>query len=112
MTYVTALLNQLGGTPYAGIQTQYCQNIASGLASCAGLPTAQYITNPAGQLKGTWIDPSPVPAAIRTTSLLTNSVDDPVAAEAVKASQHFGDDVNATYLVFTEPGHFATPYGS
>jgi hypothetical protein len=112
MTYVKDLLNQYGGTPYAGIQTQFCQNTVSGPDSCAGQPSAQYITNPTGQLKGTWIDPSPVPAAIGTTSLLTNSVDDPIAAEAVKASQHFGYDVNATYLVFTEPGHLATAYGS
>jgi len=112
MTYVSDLLNQYGGTPYAGIQTQFCQNVPTGLTSCAGQPTAQYIANPTGQLKGSWIDPSPVPVAIGTTSLLINSIDDPVAAEAVKASQHFGYDVNATYLVFTEPGHPATAYGS
>ena len=35
MTYVTDLLNQYGGTPYAGIQAQFCQNIATGLTSCA-----------------------------------------------------------------------------
>ncbi len=112
MTYVTDLLGKYGGTPYGGIQTQYCQNIAIGSTSCAGNTGAQYITNPAGQLKGTWIDPSPVPAVIGTTSLVTNSVDDAVAAEATKAAQHFGNDVNATYIVFTEPGHQATAYGS
>ena len=112
MTYVQELLNNYGGTPYAGVQTQYCQNIALGSVSCAGDPNAQYITNPAGQLKGTWVDPTPVPAAIATSSLAASAVDDPVAVEAVKAAQHFGYDVNATYLVFTEPGHPATAYGS
>ena len=112
MTYVTDLLNKYGGTPYAGIQTQYCQNTAIGSDSCAGVAGAQFVTNPAGQLKGTWIDPSPVPSVIGTTSLATNSVDDPVATEAVKASQHFGYNVNATYIIYTEPGHQATAYGS
>jgi hypothetical protein len=112
MTYITDLLNKYGGTPYAGIQTQYCQGIPVGTDTCSGSLGAQYITNPAGQLKGTWIDPSPVPAAIATTSLAINSVDDPVAAEANKAAQHFGYDVNATYIVYTEPGHPATAYGS
>src|SRR3984893_3893569 len=67
MTYVKDLLNQYGGTPYAGIQTQYCQNIASGLDSCAGQPGAQFITNPTGQLKGTWIDEPPLALATSRT---------------------------------------------
>ena len=112
MTYVTDLLNKYGGTPYAGIQTQYCQGTTVGSDSCAGATSATYITNPAGQLKGTWIDPSPVPTVIGTTSLVTNSIDDPVAQEATKAAQHFGYDVNATYIIYTEPGHQATAYGS
>jgi hypothetical protein len=112
MSYVQDLLTKVGGTAYAGVQTQYCQNIAVGSVSCVGDANAKYITNPAAQLKGTWIDPTPVPADIATTSLAANVVDDPVAAEAVKAAQHFGYDVNATYLVFTEPGHPATAYGA
>jgi serine protease len=94
------------------VQTQYCQNIPTGSLSCAGQASAQYITNRTGQLKGTWVDPTPVPANIVSTALATNAVNDPIAAEAVKAAQHFGYDDNATYLVLTPPGHGATAYGT
>lgn len=94
------------------MQTQYCQNIPTGSLSCAGQASAQYITNRTGQLKGTWVDPTPVPANIVSTALATNAVNDPIAAEAVKAAQHFGYDDNATYLVLTPPGHGATAYGT
>ena len=101
----------VGGSPFAGVQTQYCQGILPGF-SCAGDPSAQFITNPTGQLKGTWVDPSPVPADITSTGLVSNLTTDPLEAEAIKASQHFGYDVNATINIFTEPGHTATLYGS
>jgi len=100
-----------GGSPWAGVQTQYCQNIDPGF-SCAGQLTAQFITNPTRQLKGTWVDPSPVPADILATGLVENATDDPIEAEAIKAAQHFGYNVNATYLILTEPGHMATAYGT
>jgi serine protease len=109
--YLNAFFNNVGGTPYAGIQTQYCQNIDPGL-TCAGQLTAQYITNPPHQLKGTWVDPSPVPADITTTGLAENATNDPLEAEAIKAAQHFGYNVNATYFILTQPGTAATAYGS
>jgi serine protease len=111
--YVNSFFTNVGGSPWAGVQTQYCQNISIGSLSCAGQASAQYITNPTGQLKGTWVDPTPVPADIVSTALATNAVDDPIAAEGVKAAQHFGgNNINATYMVFTPPGHGATAYGS
>jgi hypothetical protein len=112
MNYVNSYVSHVGGSPYAGVQTQYCQNIPAGSLSCAGQPYPQYVTNPTGVLKGTWIDPSPVPATIVTTGLAENVTNDPVEAEAVKAAQHFGYDIDATYFVLTEPGHAATAYGS
>jgi hypothetical protein len=52
--------------------------------------------------------PPPAPATIATTGLAENLTDDPIAAEAVKAEQHSGYDVDATYFGFTPPGHAAT----
>jgi hypothetical protein len=109
--YVNAFFGSVGGSPWAGVQTQYCQNIDPGF-SCVGQPFAQFVTNPRNQLKGTWSDPTPVPAEIVTTGLAENQTNDPIEAEALAAAAHFGYNVNATYFILTPPGHGATAYGS
>jgi hypothetical protein len=109
--YVQAFFNNVGGSQWAGVQTQYCQNIGPAF-SCAGQPYAQYVTNPTRQLKGVWTDPSPVPAEIVTTALAENSTNDPLEAEAIAAAAHFGYNINATYFILTPPNHGATGYGS
>ncbi|TMC54818.1 MAG: hypothetical protein E6J20_02495 [Chloroflexi bacterium] len=110
--YVNSFFTNVGGSPWAGVQTQYCQNIALASFSCAGQAGAQFVTNPSGQLKGTWTDPSPVPAEILSTGLAANATNDPIETEAVAAAAHFGYDVNATYFILTPPGHGAIAYGS
>jgi len=112
MNYLNSFFSNVGGSTYAGIQTQYCQNATAGIDTCAGQPYAQYVTNPTGELKGVWIDPSPVPSTIITTGLAENMTADPIEQEATKAAQHFGYDINATYFVLTQPGTQATAYGS
>src|SRR5579862_1604297 len=62
--YVNSFFGNVGGSPWAGVQTQYCRNVPAGTTSCAGLPGADFITNPTHQLKGIWIDPTPVPSDI------------------------------------------------
>lgn len=109
--YVNSFFTNVGGSSWAGVQTQYCQNISIGSFSCAGQSSAQFVTNPSGQLKGTWVDPTPVPADIVATGLVVNATNDPLEAEAVAAAAHFGYDVNATYFILTPPGHGATAYG-
>ncbi|GAC1518851.1 MAG: hypothetical protein NVS2B16_24620 [Chloroflexota bacterium] len=109
--YVNTFFNTVGGSPWAGVQTQYCQNIDPGF-SCSGQPYAQYVTNPTHQLKGVWYDTSAVPSDIVTTGLAENASNDPLEAEAIKAAQHFGYNVNATYFIMTPPGTQATAYGS
>src|SRR5437899_9531115 len=52
-TYINSFFQNVGGSPWANIQAQYCQGILPDF-SCAGQPSAQHITNPTGQLKGTW----------------------------------------------------------
>jgi hypothetical protein len=106
--YLNAFFTNVGGSPWAGVQTQYCRNVPAGTTSCAGVPGAEYITNPKRQLKGVWTDPTPVPATIVTLGLAENLVDDPIAMEAMRASAHFGYDANATYIVLTPPRTIGT----
>jgi hypothetical protein len=110
--YINAFFTNVGGSPWAGVQTQYCQGIMAPAFSCTGQLGAQFINNPTGQLKGVWTDPTPVPADIVATGLASNLLTDPIEAEAIKAAAHFGYDANATYFVFTPPNHGATAYGT
>src|SRR5881227_76628 len=90
-TYLNSFFGNVGGSPWAGVQTQYCRNVPAGTTSCAGITGAEHIRNPTGQLKGIWTDPTPVPADIVTLGLAENLVNDPIAAEAQRAAGHFGD---------------------
>jgi serine protease len=106
--YVNSFMANVGGSPWAGVQTQYCRNVPAGVTSCAGIPGADYITNPKKQLKGVWTDPTPVPDAIVALGLAENLVDDPIAMEAQRAAAHFQYDPQATYIILTPPRPVAT----
>ncbi|MFY9615838.1 MAG: hypothetical protein WAT58_10620 [Candidatus Dormiibacterota bacterium] len=82
--YLKSFLGGVGGSGWANIQTQY-----SG--------TGQgFITNPGGQLAGTWNDDTSGPGVVTT--------DGEIAAEGVKAAQHFGYSADADYFVATPTG--------
>ena len=104
--YVNSFFQSVGGSPWAGVQTQYCNGTLPGSTSCVG--GIGFVGNPKHQLKGVWTDPTPVPADIVTLGLAENLVDDPIAAEAQRAAAHFADDPNATYIILTPPGQIAT----
>ncbi|OLD80336.1 MAG: hypothetical protein AUF67_12610 [Acidobacteria bacterium 13_1_20CM_58_21] len=106
--YLNTFMANLGGSPWAAVQTQYCRNVPAGTTSCAGIPGADYVTNPKHQLKGVWTDPTPVPDDIVTLGLAENLIDDPLAQEAIRASAHFQYDPNATYIIMTPPRPIAT----
>src|SRR6185312_5763075 len=106
--YVNSFMANVGGSPWAGVQTQYCRNVPAGVTSCAGIPGADYVTNPRKQLKGVWTDPTPVPDDIITLGLAQTLVDDPLAMEAMRASAHFQYDPQATYIIMTPPRPVAT----
>ena len=106
--YLNTFFANVGGSPWAGVQTQYCRNVLAGTTSCAGVLSAQFITNPKHQLKGVWTDPTPVPSDIVGLGLAENLVDDPIAMEAQRASAHFGYDPAATYVILTPPRTIAT----
>src|SRR3954468_12355780 len=98
-TYLQSFFQNVGGSPWANVQTQYCAYALPGSTSCAG--GGGFVTNPKGQLKGVWTDPAPVPDDIVTLGLAQNLVDDPIASEAVRATQHFGWNRDATYIVLS-----------
>ena len=106
--YMNSFFQNVGGSPWAGVQTQYCRNVPALTTSCAGIPGADYITNPKHQLKGVWTDATPVPDDIVNLGLAENLVDDPLAMEAMRASAHFNYDPNATYIIFTPPRTIGT----
>ena len=106
--YVNSFMDNVGGSPWAAVQTQYCRNVPAGATSCAGIPGADYITNPKKQLEGIWTDPTPVPDDIITLGLAENLVNDPLAMEAMRASAHFQYDPQATYIILTPPRPIAT----
>jgi hypothetical protein len=106
--YVTSFMSNIGGSAWAGVQTQYCRGVPAGTTSCAGVPGAEYITNPKHQVKGVWTDPTPVPDDIVTLGLAENLVDDPIAMEAQRAAAHFQYDPDATYIILTPPRPIAT----
>jgi serine protease len=107
-TYVTSFLTNLGGTSWAAIQTEYCNNVPAGTTSCANANGSGYVTNPRKQLKGVWTDPTPVPSDIIALGLAENVADDPLAMEAIRASAHFGYTPQATYIILTPPTSIAT----
>jgi hypothetical protein len=106
--YLNSFFQNVGGSPWAGVQTQYCRNVPALTTTCAGIPGADFITNPKHQLKGTWTDPTPVPDDIVNLGLAENLVDDPIAMEAMRASAHFNYDPHATYIVMTPPRTIGT----
>ena len=109
-TYLASFFQNVGGSGWANIQTQYCAFAVAGSTNCAG--ASGFVQNPTGQLKGVWTDGSAVPSDIATLGLAQNLVDDPLAAEAVRATQHFGYKRDATYIILTPPGTLGTgePY--
>jgi hypothetical protein len=108
--YLASFFGHIGGGGWAHIQTQYCAHAAVGAINCAG--GSGFVQNPKNQLKGVWTDGRAVPSDIATLGLAQNLVDDPLAAEAVRATQHFGYHRDATYIILTPPGTLGTgePY--
>jgi hypothetical protein len=106
--YVTSFLTNVGGTSWAAIQDEYCNKVPAGTTNCTSVSGARYITNPIRQLKGVWTDSTAVPGDIVALGLAENLADDPIAAEAIRASAHFKYDNEATYIILTPPTTIAT----
>lgn len=100
-TYITDFFSSVGGSHWDNINTQYCQGIAVGSTKCGTGGT--HVTNPTGQLKGTWVD---------TTSVPTRPTQSQIQSAATRLMNHFGYSANATYFVFTPHGHSMSGFGT
>lgn len=99
----------VGGSSWLNSVTQYCQGVASGTTSCNGAGTPA--GNPSGIFAGFWYDnANAAPRSPRQSQL---------AAEAVRAAQHFGNTTAASnastqYVIATatrnNPRGFGTQY--
>lgn len=101
-----AFFGDVGGGQWNGSQTQYCEGVASGTTFCNGAGTA--VANPAGVLKGVWVDLSSAPNH-PTQSALAN--------EAIRAAAQFGNTTTASnttvqYVIDTASGHNASGFGT
>jgi serine protease len=111
--YMADFVSQMGGTPWAGVQTQYYQTDSSG--------SKTYIGNPSNQLGGIWVDDTNDATGLPKTSASApggsgNTYTD-LAAEAQRAVAHFGitDLANANIVVaqppaFSDPNALSTGY--
>ena len=106
--YQQAFFNGLGGSAWAGTQSQYCDSTAdpAGLTCAAG---ATHVGNPPGLLKGTWTD--------NTDAIPASPTDADIQAEAVRAAAHFGNtsagaNASTEYIVDTPHGNSTSGFGT
>ena len=88
-------VSQIGGTAWAGVQTQYYQTLGG---------QTTHITNPSNFLAGVWVDDTnPITAQVSYTQM---------AQEAQRAATHFGVDpatlVNDDFII-AQPANFSDP---
>jgi serine protease len=108
--YMANFVYQLGGTQWAGEQTQYYQTVKDP----AGNPYDQHITNPANQLGGIWVDDTNSITGLPKTSSsnpagATNTYTD-LAAEAARAVAHFHiTDLANANIVIAQPANYSDP---
>jgi hypothetical protein len=98
-------VQQMGGTEWAGVSTQFFQTGAGG--------SEEHITNPTDVLAGMWVD-NKSPADLSKTSAESepgsgNTYTD-LAAEAARAAKHFRvkDLANADFVI-AQPQQFSDP---
>lgn len=98
----------VGGSSWVDTVTQYCQGVASGTVFCKGAGSAADAGNPTGVYVTVWADNAGVaPSKPRQSQ---------IAAEAVRAAQHFGNaataNLNAQYVIATSTGHSSSGFKS
>jgi serine protease len=96
-----------GGSAWANSVTQYCEGVAAGTVSCNGAGTPA--GNPSGIFAGVWADNgSSAPSRPRQSQ---------IAAEAVRAAQHFGNNTAASnasvqYVIATATRNSSRAFGT
>jgi serine protease len=97
----------VGGSSWLNSVTQYCQGVANGTVFCGS--AGVHAGNQPGIYAGVWADnASSAPARPRQSQL---------AAEAVRAAQHFGNTTAASnasvqYVIATASGNNASGFGT
>jgi hypothetical protein len=102
-----SFFSKVGGSSWNNSVTQYCQGVARGTVTCGTSGT--HATNPAGVFGGLWADNSAAAPSRPSQSQL--------AAEAVKAAAHFGNNTAASnttvqYVIATATGNNASGFGT
>ena len=97
----------VGGSSWLDSVSQYCQGVASGTVFCGSSGT--HAGNPKAIFAGVWADNSgTAPSKPRQSQ---------IAAEAVKAAQHFGNNTASSnssvqYVIATSTGHSSSGFKS
>lgn len=108
--YMADWVSQLGGTQWAGTQTQYYQTVKD----AAGQPFNEHIGNPGNQLAGIWADDTNPIGGLPKTSASNpagpgNTYTD-LAAEAARAAAHFHvTDLKNANFVIAQPANYSDP---
>lgn len=103
---LTSFLGAVGGSPWLNSVSEYCQDVAQGTIFCNGSGTSA--GNPSGVLVGSWYDTgSAAPRSPKQRDL---------AAEAVRAAEHFGNNTTGTndsvqYVIATASGYYSRGFG-
>jgi hypothetical protein len=96
---------QLGGTQWAGVQTQYYETDSSG--------AQHHITNPTNQLGGIWVDdanPNTLPATSLDNPAGNSNSETVMGQEAARAVAHFGiTDLQNADIVLAQPPGLSDP---
>jgi hypothetical protein len=108
--YMANWVYQLGGTQWAGEQTQYYQSVKDP----AGQTYEQHIANPRDQLAGLWVDDANSITGIGKTNASnpagpTNTYT-MLATEAARAVKHFGiKNLNDANIIIAQPANYSDP---
>jgi serine protease len=103
--YMADFLQQMGGTAWAGVSTQYYQTDSSG--------AQQFISNDPDVLAGIWVDdtdPNTLPKTSSTNAAGATNTLTALGQEAQAAVQHFGiADLNDANIVIVQPPGLSDP---
>ncbi|HSN17977.1 MAG TPA: hypothetical protein VLV87_07185 [Gammaproteobacteria bacterium] len=100
-----SFVGSMGGSSWFNSVTQYCQGVASGTTFCNGAGTPA--GNPSNVYAGVWYDNASAAPSRPSQSNL--------AAEAVRAAQHFGNttaasNASANYIIATATGNSSSGF--
>lgn len=113
VTYMEGFLGNLGGSPWLGLNTEYCSgSLPPPATSCTGT-NYQRITNPAAQLNGVWNDSTPVsyatPGQACGLSSQIEAGDCDVMLAAGRAASHFGSLPTGAVIAVMTPSRLSQP---